>query len=327
MRIEVGPDDLAASRFAIAPMVELEHLLRQLDRPGRRTATGDLVRASRWAQRYSPLRRDLDARVLKVLRPGGWGVDFTAPPPTGMAQTPADDLAAIRATPLPIARDQIRRALALTGAIDDDVRAVLDRRDVTEWLADALDRIWHALIAPDWPQLLAIAERDVLHRADRLVRGGWAAALDNLHPGLRWQDGAISIPKQTGGTVQLDGRGLLFVPSVFVHPALATYVDPPWQPAVVYPARGSAALWETRPTTPAALARLLGTSRAELLLQLDTPMSTTQLVRGTGQSLGAVGDHLRVLREAGLIAGGRAGRSVLYRRTPIGDALSASAAD
>jgi len=54
MRIEVGPDDLAASRFAIAPVAELEHLLRQLDRPGRRTATGDPARASRWARRYAP---------------------------------------------------------------------------------------------------------------------------------------------------------------------------------------------------------------------------------------------------------------------------------
>jgi hypothetical protein len=327
MRIEVGPDDLAASRFAIAPVAELEHLLRQLDRPGRRTATGDPVRASRWARRYAPLRHDLQARVLKALRPSGWGVDFTAPPPTGMAQTPADDLATIRATPPAIARDQIRRALALTGPVAEDVRAVLDRSDVTDWLADALEQLWQALIAPDWPQLLAIVERDVLHRADRLVRAGWAAALDNLHPRLHWQDGAITISRQPGETVQLDGRGLLFVPSVFVHPDLATYVEPPWQPAIVYPARGSAALWQTRPTTPAALARLLGSSRAELLLQLESPTSTSQLVRSTGHSLGAVGDHLRVLREAGLITGGRAGRSVLYRRTPIGDALAAGVPD
>lgn len=323
MRIEVGPDDLAASRFAIAPMTELEHLLRKLDRPNARTASGRAVRASRWAQRYEPLRRDLDARVLRALRPTGWGVDFTAPPPTGMARSPADDLAAIRATPRAIAHDQIRHALALTGPVADDVRAVLARRDVTAWLADALERMWHALVAPDWPQLLAIAERDVLHRADRLVRGGWAAALDGLHPTLRWQDGAVVTRAQPGETVRLDGRGVMFVPSVFLHPDLSTYMDPPWQPTIVYPARGSAALWEPEPTTPAALARLLGASRAELLLRLERPASTTQLVRTTGYALGAVGDHLRVLRDAGLVAGLRNGRSVIYRRTPIGDAVVA----
>ncbi|HEY7048478.1 MAG TPA: DUF5937 family protein [Jatrophihabitantaceae bacterium] len=327
MRIEVGPDDLAASRFAIAPMTELEHLLRKLDRPNARTATGRAVRASRWARRYEPLRRDLDARVLRSLRPTGWGVDFTAPPPAGMARSPAEDLATIRATPRAIARDQIRQALALTAPVDADVRAVLARRDVTTWLADALERMWHALVAPDWPQLLAIAERDVLHRADRLVRAGWAAALDGLHPALRWQDGAVLTRTQPGLTVRLDGRGLMFVPSVFLHPSLSTYVDPPWQPTIVYPARGSAALWEPRPTTPAALARLLGTSRAELLLRLETPASTTQLARTTRYALGAVGDHLRVLREAGLVTRLRSGRSVIYRRTPIGDAVVAGTSD
>jgi DNA-binding transcriptional ArsR family regulator len=328
IRIEVGPDDLAASRFAVAPMVELEHLLRKLDRPHSRTPMGGAIRASRWAQRYAPLRRSLDARVLRALRPTGWGVDFTAPPPShGMANTPAHDLAAVRATPPAIARAQIRRALEFTGPVDDDVHAVLHRRRVSDWVAGALERMWDALVAPDWPQLLAIVERDVLHRADRLAGGGWADALDGLHRGLRWRDGAVLISGQLDQIAKLDGRGLVFVPSVFQHPGLATYLDPPWQPAIVYPARGSAALWETHRGTPAALARLLGSSRADLLLRLDTPASTTQLVRTSGYALGAVGDHLRVLREAGLVAGARTGRSVIYRRTPIGDAVVAGASD
>ena len=326
LRIGIGPGDLAASRFAVAPMYELEFLLRRLDQPGSRSVTGREMRSSRWAERYAPLSRTLDARVLRALRPGGtWGVDFIAPPPTGMARGPADDLATVRSTPLDLARDQVRRALDLTGPVEDDVAEVLQRPDVTDWLADALGHMWHALVAPDWPQLLAIVERDVLHRADRLVRGGWAAALDGMHPRLRWVDGEVQVLHRAEETHRLDGRGLMFVPSVFVHPNVAAATEPPWQPAIIYPARGSAALWETETTTPEALARLLGQSRADLLLRLESPASTTQLVRTSGHTLGAVGDHLRVLRDAGLVTRARHGRSVVYRRTPVGDAVVACA--
>ncbi|MEU6090965.1 winged helix-turn-helix domain-containing protein [Streptomyces sp. NPDC047085] len=103
----------------------------------------------------------------------------------------------------------------------------------------------------------------------------------------------------------------------------------PWPKALVYPARGTATLWErTAPSLDvrATLAALLGRSRARLLTELATPASTTQLSRSLGMAPGAVGDHLAVLRASGLLARARAGRAVPYRRTALGDAQIEGAA-
>src|SRR5262249_27576352 len=122
------------------------------------------------------------------------------------------------------------------------------------------------------------------------------------------------------------GGGWFSPPRSFVGPGPPPGLAPPWPPALIYPARGVSALWEqpgrTGPGT--ALHRLLGASRAAILLALEDPASTTQLAATLGQSLGATGDHLAVLREAGLVSRARSGRSVLYRRTPVGDARAAA---
>lgn len=114
---------------------------------------------------------------------------------------------------------------------------------------------------------------------------------------------------------------------MFVWPALAVLTRSPWPVTLVYPARGAGALRRPTPGTAAdqtVLADLVGATRAQLLIAVATPGSTTQLALSLGHSPGAVGDHLAVLLRAGLIVRSRPGRSVLYRRTPTGDALVAS---
>lgn len=66
---------------------------------------------------------------------------------------------------------------------------------------------------------------------------------------------------------------------------------------------------------------MIGPARATLLCLLDGPMSPTHLVSVTGFALGAVGNHLKVLRDAQLVGRRRVGRSVLYYRTADGDRL------
>ena len=117
---------------------------------------------------------------------------------------------------------------------------------------------------------------------------------------------------------EIPGAELLFVP-VTPGQGWASWAEP-HRYALIYPCSGVLAGPDLSPAT-GPLARLPGPGRAGVLLRLDTPKSTTQLVALTGQRLGSVGRHLRVLLDAWLIERRRAGRSVLYYRTTTEDAL------
>ncbi|WP_433053417.1 DUF5937 family protein [Dactylosporangium sp. CS-033363] len=325
LRLEVAADDLLRTRFAVSPLFELGGLLRRL------AGLAPLGPFARLRPEYERLRTETELDAVVALHTARYGADFVGPPPAGMQQTAQDDLAAVRATPLDVARREIARALAEGPRVGAAVRETLHANDVVERLARALEAAWTALLAPDWPQLRAICETDVVHRAGRLGEGGWAAAFAGLHRRVRWHDGAIELaaPAQLPGadpgvrTVPSDGTGLLLVPSALIWPGVGAFMDPPWRRALVYPARGVGALWEPAPAGAGALGELVGRSRARLLLALEEPASTTQLAAGLGLAVGAVGDHLAVLRRSGLVRSARAGRSVLYRRTALGDALAA----
>lgn len=326
LRFEVGTEDLLNTRFAISPMFELSSLLMVLTGLTRRT----LPDAARWTRPLRPgfarLRRETELDLVLALHSPHHGPDFVAPPPRGLAQTVDDDLAAIRgAAPEQVRRD-IVECLRHSRPRDPAVLAALRSDDVADRVADALQAAWEELIAPLWPQVRAICERDVAHRAWQLGRVGWAAALRDLHPRVRWRDGGIEMLRVVADArYDLGGRGLVLMPSVFLWPGLAVHTErSEW--SIVYPARGVAALWEPGPRrTPGALGDLLGRSRAHLLAALDDPASTSQLAASLDLAVGAVGDHLAVLLRSGLLVRERAGRSVLYRRTPLGDALAGGA--
>lgn len=324
LRFVLEADDLLRSRFAVSPLFELENLLRKLSglSPHRLPAA--------WSARLIPVYRSLrattDLDVVLALQSSTYGPSFAAPPPRSLAQSIEDDLATVRATALPDARREIARCMALRPVNDERILAILHSEDVIERIARALEAAWYELLAADWLQLRALCERDVVHRAGQLSRSGWGAALDGLHPRVRWRNGAIELLRSVEHrTVLLGGQGLLLVPSVFLWPQVASQFGQPWPATLIYPARGIAALWETpAAATPGALSALVGRTRAVLLTALDQPASTTQLARSLRLATGAVGDHLATLHGAGLLTKARSGRSVLYRRTPLGDALVAA---
>jgi DNA-binding transcriptional ArsR family regulator len=265
------------------------------------------------------LHREHDlAPLLALARDRGYVPDFLTPPPGSPVGEIDQELETIASTPRTRARAEIE--LALDGwDIDAAALRVLRSRDAPRQLAGLLEAVWRTLLEPSWTTLRELLERDVAYRSRRLAEGGLARLFDDLSPRVALHGRRLRVQQRTQATVELGQIGLLLSPSAFITPQVATMSDPP---GLIYPARGTGALLGYEPTGQGrALSRLLGATRAEILTVLGEPASTTGVANRLRKSPGNVADHLAVLLQAGLVTRRRAGRSVLYARTPLGHAL------
>lgn len=326
LTIDLGASGLSQSRFAIAPLVELDQVLRALRAPqSNRGGRAGSARLTDMRRRLAELAGQDDVVALLALQRRDTGAGFVSPPPSGLNTTLDDQLNAVRSTPDEIARLEIGRAIRDQRKIPAGARAILTSAGAARQLAETLEKVWSVLLADLWPGMLAILERDVLHRAQRLSSAGWAQALGDLDARLRWNRSSLEVLGKPHGRIILE-KGLVLIPSAGPQGGFRTYLEPisaPWPPAIVYSARASGLVWESPgTTTQAALGELLGPRRARILGALDEPSSTTQLADLLALPIGSVGDHLAVLMRAGLVSNVRVGRTVLYQRTEVGDALA-----
>src|SRR5690242_11079205 len=295
-----GPDDAARTRFTVSPLWETMGALRVLIEPRRHHYHLP------WLEAVRPQLDSLDLWPLLVLSPhGGWTPDFLSPVPDGPATDASAQLARVRATPDDeVARD-IERSLTdrAGGPVPEAAWQLLDDPAATRaMLADLLEECWHLLIEPHWPRLRDLLTADVIYRTQVLADYGLERVLDDLHPRVHWAGQALIIDQMPVRTRPLGGAGLLLIPSVFLWPSIAVVTEPAARPAVAYPARGIAELWlPARTSQSAALARLLGRTRAALLESLAEPASTGTLARRHDLAASTVSEHLAALRSARLI--------------------------
>ncbi|MFG2141441.1 ArsR/SmtB family transcription factor [Streptomyces sp. NPDC048650] len=311
---QVGADTLAGSRFVLSPLAEAIGSLKTLERgtaahPGERG----------WLDAYLPAYRrrlagdPVTALLVRAALGRTWNATFLTPTPSGEHRDFAAESARIRRTPPARARAD------LTVSLGGPLPGRLHRDDLPARTADLLEWVWTRAVLPEWPRRCRVLEADVVARTARWSRHGWAAALDGMRPGMRWLgEGRLQITVSDAPARELRGARLLFVPVTSGQ----SWVS--WDTrryAVVYPCAGALADAGRPASVPEALGGLLGPARAAVLVLLGSPKSTTHLVALTGQGLGSVGRHLRVLLDARLVGRRRAGRSVLYFRTAVGEAL------
>ncbi|WP_406008372.1 winged helix-turn-helix domain-containing protein [Streptomyces sp. NBC_00637] len=330
---QVNADTLARSRFVLSPLAETFASLKLLHagvgtHPGERDWLRDRLPGYRAVLAADPvtgllMRAGLGRRGsprASASERGGWIADFLTPTPRD-GESFEEGVARVRAADPAEARAHLRMSL------EGPLPAALDRDDLPDRAAGLLEYVWETGVRPHWERRRHVLEADVVARTAQVSRGGWAAVLDSLRPGTRWLgESRFQVNLHEYPPREISGAELVFVP---VTPKTGWVSwDERERYAVVYPCTGALAEdhRDRARAVPAALGALLGPGRAAVLVLLAAPLSTTQLVALTGQGLGSVGRHLRVLLDAGLVERRRAGRSVLYSRTAAGDVLAGACA-
>jgi DNA-binding transcriptional ArsR family regulator len=316
--------DVLRLRFTISPLGETVRLAVALANPGVAMHGARAAWLRRHPESIAQLSREHDLGLLLPLLAAhsDYYPEFLTPSPA----TPVGDIEAelerIRATPRTRIEHEVGRCLDWRRDLEPATAKLLRSREASLHLARQLEAVWEALVAPSWPKLRDLLERDVLHRSRVLAQHGLAALFSELKPLLRLDRHRLVVKVHADATRSLGGNGLRLMPSAFVSRGLLAVLEEE-PPTLIYPARGVSSLFWKQEGPDAILSKLIGGTRSEILEALGDPMHTTGIARLLGRSPGNVADHLQVLHDCGLVARARHGRKVIYSRTALGENLLA----
>jgi DNA-binding transcriptional ArsR family regulator len=263
--------------------------------------------------------------ALLALNPiSGWVPDFLAPMPRAARTTIERELSVVQRYPLRRVAEDLQRSLeseptpSRAGVLGPLIKHPSLAR---AQLVGELRYAWDHLLAPWWDQVDTLISSDIAYRSQQIADRGSGATIDDLHPDIRRTGDHLSVRGGDPTTIALDGRGLALMPSAFAWPNVIVVHEPPWEPTLVYPARGIGVLWTAPHPPPPGLSAVLGQTRALLLDDLDQPRTTTGLSRRHELSPATTSEQLTRLKAAGLVASQRRGKEVHYRRTALGSQL------
>lgn len=321
IRIDFTPADLARLRFAHSPMAEVVASSRVLSQ---QAAFGAYSSWRARVRRQLP-RAGLETFEAAVSGPTGYVPDFLTPVPATGRPSLADELQVVAATPADRVAREIAAAWAGHQAPPQIARFGTDPAGGLSDLVGQIRSYFALAVAPLWPRLRAVAQGEITHRALAAAERGPRALLADLHPLLDWDGAELQLAYPKNGQWALDGHPLALLPTGFAGQKVYSMPASPTGRALWYAPQGYARLWDQPPPPgPArALAALLGPTRAAVLTLLAVPCSTGEVAAALDLAPATASHHLTTLRDAGLVAGERAGRRLRYLRTSLGEQLSA----
>lgn len=314
--LKVTVDQLARSRFVVSPLIETIAALTMFDQargPWQASYRAANLDAYQNMLADHPVRRALGSQAWRprVGDQPGWMADFLCVPPVAAEVTFDQEL-----EHLCTRWGHSRIHAALAQPVD-----VPHRIDLRVELAALLRWIWATTIESDWPRRRRVLHADIVSRTDHLARAGWSRVIPTLGANRSWLgDGRLQVSRYDDPDLVLEQDTSLFFVPAHVGGSWVSQEDN--RTALIYPVNGALADIDSNQRA-GGISKLLGANREAILRILAQPQSTTHLSAVTGLPMGAVGNHLRVLLDAGLIMRRRAGRHVLYWRTALGENLMA----
>ena len=313
LRIHFTTDDVARVRVAAGPDPLWETIISvfRLRRPGPELIFGP------WHRHAARASRRSDLGLLAPLVHQTYFPDFLTPAEGTASLSSALD--ALVSTPVTRLRTDMTRLARTTAPMTPWMRQLADGDPGTlQQLAGALRSHHDAVVAPFGKDARAQVDADRARRGRVLLDQGTEGLLDSFRPMMRWESPVLEVDVPQHRALHLNGRGLLLVPSYLSFGTPDLLFDPDLPPVLVYPiehclSRSLAA--------GAALAALIGPTRAAVLESLADGSTTSELARRVGVSRASVSQHTTVLRDARLIQTVRAGKAVLHSLTPLGSAL------
>jgi DNA-binding transcriptional ArsR family regulator len=328
LRIIFSGDDVARTRVAPAadPVWELVLSLHLLQGGADPALSG-------WRRRvHGALRRDGLAGEMRLLLalnpPRGYFPDFLTPFESvgGLGA----GLEAIRSTPTRLMRRDLDILAAENALPSEAIGLARGQVDTVRHLTSSMERYLELALRPVWDRVQAAVESDRARRARALLDGGADGLLTSLRPTVRWDGSVLDIPNYPADReLDLQGRGLLLIPSFFCARTPVALLDSDLPPVLVYPVERLG-----RPRAPGgetavgaagsgrdALSALLGRTRANVLEVAADGGSTGEIARRLRISPAAASQHTTVLRNAGLLVSHRHRNTVRHTLTPLGRAM------